>query len=133
MRAISTFSFELGTSTRGSLARTPFRTRAIMSATGSVMFMWVPPALPARLDHAGHVAGEGLLAEADPAELELPQIASRTAAGAAAVVLANAELGGPRRLGNERRLGHYRPSCWRNGMPRYWRSSRLSSSVRAEV
>ena len=39
MRAISTFSFGAGTSTLGSLARTPFRIRVIMSATGSVMFI----------------------------------------------------------------------------------------------
>src|SRR3989442_4490680 len=39
MRAISTFSFDEGMSTRGSLARTEFRIRVIMSATGSVMFM----------------------------------------------------------------------------------------------
>ena len=39
MRAISTFSFEAGTSTLGSLARTPLRIRVIMSATGSVMFI----------------------------------------------------------------------------------------------
>jgi hypothetical protein len=40
MRAISTFSLDEGTSTLGSLARTPFRILLIMSATGSVMFIF---------------------------------------------------------------------------------------------
>src|SRR5262249_10254737 len=134
MRAISIFSFEEGTSTLGSLARTPFRIRASMSATGSVMFIGNTSGLPARLDHAGHVARQRFLAEADAAELELPQVAPRTAARAAAVVLAHGELRCPRRLRDQGRLRHYRPSCCdRNGMPRAWRRRLLSSSVRAEV
>src|SRR5450432_3682623 len=132
MRAISIFSFEEGTSTLGSLARTPLRMREIMSATGSVMFMKNSSGLPARLDHAGDIPGEGLLSEADPAELEFPQVAPRAAARAATAVLAHAELRLLRRLCDQRRLRHYRPSCCRNGIPRYWRSSLLSSSVRAE-
>src|SRR5262249_53924004 len=134
MRAISILSFEEGTSTLGSLARTPFRIRAIMSATGSVMFIGNSSGLPARLDYAGHVARQRLLAETDPAELEFPQVSPRTAARAAAVVLAHGELRRPRRLRDQRRLRHYRPSCCvRNGIPRCRRRSWLSSSVRAEV
>src|SRR5262245_33975913 len=105
MRAISSFSFEVGTSTRSSRARTPFRIRVIMSAMGSVMFIGLP--LPARLDHAGDVAGQRQLAEADAAHLELPDVGPGAAAGAAAVVLAHPELRLPLGLGNERQLRHY--------------------------
>src|SRR6476659_3617641 len=106
MRAISTLSFEEGTSTlaawrapRCGCARS-CRRRDRSCSCGSTS------GLPARLDHAGDVPGEGLLTEADPAELELPQVTPRTAARAAAVVLAHAELGRPLLLGNERRLRH---------------------------
>src|SRR5512136_2188111 len=97
MRAISTFSLEFGTSTLGSLARTPFRTRVIMSATGSVMFIWLTSrtSLPAGLDDPGDVARQGQLTEADAAHLELPQVGSRAAAAAAPVVTADREPGGP--------------------------------------
>src|SRR5688572_9262896 len=107
MRAISTFSLDEGMSTLGSLARTPLRIRVIMSATGSVMFIASSPALlPARLDHAGNLPGQRQLAEADAAHLELPQIAARPPAAAAAVVLAHGELGRLLGLGNQGRLGH---------------------------
>src|SRR5262245_10831140 len=109
MRAISTFSLEKGMSTLGSLARTPFRIRVTMSAMGSVMFMWLTspaPALPARLDHARDLPRERQLAETDAAHLELPQIAARAAALAAAVVPADGELRRPLGLGDERQLGH---------------------------
>src|SRR4030095_3843125 len=105
MRAISTFSLEVGTSTRGSRARTPFRIRVISAAMGSVMFIGLP--LPARLDHAGNVAGQRQLPEADAAHLKLPDVGPRPPAGAAAVVLAHRELGLPPGLGNERQLRHY--------------------------
>src|SRR6266849_382776 len=132
MRAISTFSFDEGMSTRGSLARTEFRIRVIMSATGSVMFMGL--LLPARLDHAGDFPGQGILPEADAAHLELPEIAPRPSAVAAPRILAHGELRLALGLGNQRQLRHYLASCCvRNGMPRYWRRSRDSSSVRAVV
>src|SRR4029453_14309724 len=99
MRAISTFSFEVGTSTRGSRARTPFRIRVIMSAMGSVMFIGLP--LHAPLDNAGDVPGQPQLPEADAAHLELPDVGPRPPARAAAVVLAHRKLGLPPGLGNE--------------------------------
>src|SRR5262245_40961840 len=105
MRAISTLSLDVGTSTLISRARFPFRTRVSMSAMGSYMFIGFP--LPARLDHAGDVAGQRQLAEADPAHLELPDVGPGAAAGAAPVVLADPELRLPLGLGNERQLRHY--------------------------
>src|SRR5262245_19018160 len=105
MRAISTFSLEEGTSTLGSLALTPFRIRASRSATGSVMFMsFTSRPSPTRLDDSGNVPGQGELAEADAAQLELAEIPARTSAGAAAVVGAHLELGLPLGLGDERQL-----------------------------
>src|SRR5262245_54648178 len=134
MRAISTFSLERGTSTLLSLARTPFRIRVSRSATGSVMFIAATSPLPAGLDDARDVPGQRQLAETDAAHLELPEVRPGPAALAAARVLAHRELGRALGLGDERRLGHYLASCCvRNGMPRYWSRSRLSSSVRAEV
>src|SRR4029453_7635937 len=92
------------------------------------------PRLPAGLHDARDVPGEGQLAETDAAHLELPEIPPGPATLAAARVLADRELRGALGLGDERRLGHYLASCCvRNGMPRYWSRSRLSSSVRAEV
>jgi len=41
--------------------------------------------LPARLGHAGNLAGECQIPETDATELEFPQISSRTAAAPAAV------------------------------------------------
>src|SRR6266702_1424025 len=108
MRAISPFSLEAGTSILGSLARTPFRIRVVMSAMGSVMFIGnYLLGLPARLDDARDVARERQLAEADAAHLELPQVRPGAAAGAAAVVLAHPELRLALGLGDQRQLGHY--------------------------
>src|SRR5262245_19168273 len=108
MRAISALSFDAGTSTRGSLARTPFRIRVIMSATGSVMFMSFTSKalLPARLDDARDLARERQLTEADAAHLELAEVAAGPPAPAAAGVLADRELRLPLGLGNEGQLGH---------------------------
>src|SRR5262245_1412780 len=121
-------------STRGSFARTAFRIRVSRSATGSVMFIGYSTLLPARLDHARDLPGEGKLPETDAAHLELPEVAPRPPAVAAPRVLAHGELGLALGLGNQRRLRHYLASCCvRNGIPRYWRRRRDSSSVRAEV
>src|SRR5687768_18502123 len=123
MRAISIFSFDEGTSTLGSFARTPFRIRVIMSATGSVMFIGNTSRrsrLPTGLDHARDVSREPLQPEADAAELELPQVTTAAAAAAAARVLAAGERGWARRLGEQRTLGHLRPSRrHRHGMQRH--------------
>src|SRR5688500_11877445 len=109
MRAISIFSFDEGTSTLGSFARTPFRIRVIMSATGSVMFIGNTSrrsGLPTGVDHARDVSRARLQPEADAAELELPQVTTGAAAAAAARVLADGELRCARRLGDQRKLGH---------------------------
>src|SRR5688572_24898246 len=109
MRAISIFSLEDGTSTLGSFARTPFRIRVIMSATGSVMFIGNTSRrsrLPTGLDHSRDVPRERLQPEADAAELELPQVTTGAAADAAARVFADGELRLARRLGDQRELGH---------------------------
>src|SRR3989454_1928954 len=90
--------------------------------------------LPARLDHAGDFPGQGILPEADAAHLELPEIPPRPPAVAAPRVLAHGELRLALGLGNQGQLRHYLASCCvRNGMPRYWRRRRDSSSVRAVV
>src|SRR5258708_501837 len=117
MRAISALSFEAGTSTLGSLARTPLRIRLIMSATGSVMFIWFTSRapLPARLDHAGDVPGQGQLAEADAAQLELPQVATGPAAAAAARVSAGLQRPLPLGLCNERQPRPYSSLLSRDG------------------
>src|SRR5262249_32479237 len=96
----------------------------------------LPSDLPARLDHARDVPGEGELAKTDAAQLELAQVPARAPALAAARVAGHAELRLARGLGDQGRLGHFCLSYWfccRNGMPRYWRSSLDSSSVRADV
>src|SRR5215831_18397513 len=110
MRAISAFSLEAGTSILGNLARTPFRMRVIMSATGSVMFIALTSkVLPARLDHARDLARQGELPEADPAHLELADVGAGPAAQAAARVGAHRELRLALRLGDHRKLGHFVP------------------------
>src|SRR5947209_19048659 len=79
------FIFEAGTSTFALRAVIALRTRVRKSAIGSVMI--VP--LPARLDHAGDVAIQRQLAEADPAKPELAEEGARTAAVRAAVAVAD--------------------------------------------
>src|SRR6185436_1395973 len=103
MRAISTLSFDAGISTRSWRDVIPLRIRVSISAIGSVIDIRVTPVigreeLPARLRHAGDVAPERELAEADAAELELPQKPARTSALPAAVALAHRELRFPLRL-----------------------------------
>src|SRR5690242_14647271 len=78
MRAIPSFSREVGISTRSCNALFALRMRASMSATGSVN-IGLPTALCHARDHA--LVREG--AQADPAEAELAEDRTRTAAAAA--------------------------------------------------
>jgi len=62
--------------------------------------------LPARFDHSGKVPTKCQLPEAETAELELPQKATRPAATLAAVVLSHLELWGLSRFCNVRCSRH---------------------------
>src|SRR6185437_15802503 len=101
--AMRSLSFDDGMSTFSCSARLALRMRVRKSAIGSLIM-----ALPARLDHTGHLALERELAEADPARLELAQVAARAATDLAAGVGARLELGGALLLHDERSLGHLR-------------------------
>src|SRR5512132_4374294 len=90
--ASRTLSLEDGMSTFSCSARLALRMRVRRSAMGSLIDM-APRLLPARLDHARHLALEGELPEAEPAELELPEEAARSSAQLAAAVHARLELG----------------------------------------
>src|SRR6266571_312830 len=92
MRAISSFSFDTGMSTRRCPAWQALRTRVSMSATGSVRFILGGRPLPAKNTHAGDFAAEGELPEADATQLELAQRAATATAALAAVVAAHLEL-----------------------------------------
>src|ERR1700704_272665 len=126
--AIRSLSFDDGMSTFSCSARLALRMRVRKSAIGSLYM-----ALPARLDHAGHLALERELAEADPARLELPQEAAGPAADLAARVGARLELRRTLLLHDERGLGHDQASAVRNGTPRCVKRAFASSSVRAVV
>src|SRR5881396_1795621 len=76
-----------------------------MSAIGSVMVIR-GRLLPARLGHAGQLAGMGELAHADPAEAELAIDRPWTPAALAARVTPHLELGGALGLGDQRLLCH---------------------------
>src|SRR5215467_5111163 len=105
---IRTLSLEDGMSTFSCSARLALRMRVSRSAIGSLIDMVVRP-LPAGLDHARHLALEGELPEAEPAELELSEVAARPAAQLAAAVDARLELGRllqPLRFHDERGLRH---------------------------
>src|SRR6185312_745063 len=125
--AMRSLSFDDGMSTFSCSARLALRMRVRKSAIGSLYM-----ALPARLDHAGHLALEGELPEADPAGLELPQVAAGPAADLAARVGARLELGRALLLHDERGFGHDQASA-RNGTPRCVKRAFASSSVRAVV
>src|SRR5207245_1503658 len=64
---------------------------------------------PARLRDARQLADQRALAEADPAEAELPKVASRPSAHLAAVVHPHRELGRALRFQDEALLGHLLP------------------------
>src|SRR6185369_1501416 len=87
-------------STRWWRACTALRIRVSMSAIGSVMCLPSPhlvpsvaTGLPTALDDAGDLAPQRQLAEAQPAQRELPQVGPRTAALAAAVAVPDRVLG----------------------------------------
>src|SRR5262245_57882 len=134
MRAISVFILDAGTSTVLCRAMSPLRRRVSRSAIGSVMLI-VLDSSPARLGHPGEGSLQGQVPEADPADLELAQVAARPSAAPAPVVLPDHEF--PRtgclrhpRLGRHRLLAY---CCLRKGMPRPVRRALASSSVRAVV
>src|SRR6266545_6887566 len=105
---IRTLSLEDGMSTFSCSARLALWMRVRRSAIGSLIDMVVRP-LPTGLGHARHLALEGELPEAEPAELELPEKAARPAAQLAAAVDARLELRRllqPLRLHDERSLRH---------------------------
>src|SRR5438132_12264477 len=106
MRAISSFSFDDGISTRSCSALLALRMRVSMSATGSVSISFL---LPGALRHARDHALMGELAQADPAEPELLEHGARAAALAAAAVVAGLELLRPCRLGDQALLSHAAP------------------------
>src|SRR5450756_2187450 len=91
MRAISTLSFEVGSSTRSWRDWIPFRIRVNISAIGSVIDM-LESFLPTGFCHAGDVATERELTEANAAKLKLTQKPARASADFATVAFAGAEL-----------------------------------------
>src|SRR5262249_30384839 len=129
-----TLSREEGMSTFSCSASPPFRIRASMSATGSVTIAIsalpprISPASPRGLDHARDLAPQGQAPEADPAQLELAEIAPRTPADSTARVAPGLELGGSLLLEDQRRLRHTGPLYSRKGTPRCWRRALASSS-----
>src|SRR5712692_8816421 len=102
--AIRTLSLEEGMSTFSCSARLPLRMRVSRSAIGSLLI----GSSPARLQDARHLALEGQLAEAETAQLELPEVAPGPAAQLAAGVASRRELRRPLGLHDERDLRHTR-------------------------
>src|SRR5215213_2059308 len=100
IRAISTFTFDVGMSTRRCFDPQALRIRVSMSAIGSVMlivlsFSYRIPVgtfrnecLPAGLAHARDEPLERQVAEADAADAKLAEKGARASAAAAAIVLA---------------------------------------------
>src|SRR5262245_17804575 len=88
----SSFRFEAGHSTFSCRARTAVRMRVSRSAIGSVMDDIPDLSLPARLGDARDHPPVRHLAQADPAEAELAEIAPRPPADVAALVGAHGEL-----------------------------------------
>src|SRR4051794_34586393 len=132
MRAIWTFSLELGISAVSCSALLALRMRVSMSATGSVS---ISSLLPGALRHAGDHALMGELPQADPAEPELAEHGARAPASVAAGVVAHLELRGAGGLHPQRLLGHrylFPPSA-ANGKPNASRSARASTSFVAVV
>src|SRR2546430_6140249 len=103
MRAISTFSLDVGISARSCSALLALRMRVSMSATGSVSKSRL---LPRALGHAGNHAFMGELAQADAAEPELLEDGARPPAAVAAGVVAHLVLRRPGGLDPQRLLCH---------------------------
>src|SRR5579875_3748444 len=92
MAARDSFSLELGMRTLSCMATLALRTRVSMSAIGSVMVIGARLLSPARLRDAGDLAGVHQLAQADPAQAELPEHRVRSPAPAAPGVGPHLEL-----------------------------------------
>src|ERR1700758_3355493 len=86
IRAISTFSFEEGKSTRGCFAREALRTRVNMSATGSVV---IRPSLPAGLHDAGDFTLQREASKTDTAHLKFTERSACPAANPATIAFAD--------------------------------------------
>src|SRR3954447_23471551 len=71
MPASASFSFEEGIRTVSCIATLALRIRVSMSAIGSVIVIAEPPPSPARLRHAGQLAGVRHLPDADAAQPEV--------------------------------------------------------------
>src|SRR6266849_6620400 len=108
-----------------------------MSATGSVVIILESSSygsLPRCLCHAGDVALMRPLPEADPAQPEFAQVAARTAAQLAPVVLPHFELRLQFRFLDQARLGHQAAApSRRSGMPISSRNATACSSFCAVV
>src|ERR1051325_4379291 len=123
-------------STRRWPAVQAFRMRVSMSATGSVMLMQASLS-PAGLAHAGDVSPERELAEADPAESELPQHGAHPPAALATADPPGGEFRGALGALDPARLRHRYATFWgvspRNGQPNSRSSPMARSSRRAAV
>src|SRR6478672_8611296 len=95
MPASDSFSFDDGIFTVSCMATLPLRMRVSMSAMGSVMVIVAPsrPPSPARLRHAGHLAGVGEDAQTDATEPELAEDGARPPTTPASGVRLHLELG----------------------------------------
>src|SRR6478672_4794930 len=102
--AIATLIFEDGMSTLSCFAETALRIRVSISAMGSVID--TISLLPARLRDAGDLTLERQLAEANAAQREVADVASRPAAQLAAVAMLDLVLRRTVPLDDHRNLGH---------------------------
>src|SRR5215831_16856652 len=116
---IFTLSFDAGMSTFSCSARLALRILVRRSAIGSLVIggslrtrlvfshtLHPLPFLPTRLDHAWDFALERQFSEAEPASLELPEIAARAATQSAASIGPRLELGRALLLHNQRSFRH---------------------------
>src|SRR5688500_12303354 len=88
----SSFSFDIGTSSRSCLAICALRIRLSKSAMGSVMLIAVSPRLPARLDDARQIALEGQAPQVNAAQPKLPVDPARASAEPAPVAVPHLEF-----------------------------------------
>src|SRR3954454_11999710 len=109
MAASASFCLDDGIFTRSCIAVLALRTRISMSAIGSVIIVQSPPPSPARLRHAGDLAGVDQLAKADAAQHELAVHRLRATAALAPRVRAHLELRLALLLLDECLLGHLLP------------------------